>query len=366
MLFSSVAVCLLLSTLSVVAKGESAVLSLTKELFDQKLKEGPMLVEFFAPWCGHCKHLEPIYEQLATQLKDRVTIAKVDCTIEKELQQMHQIRGFPTIKLFKDGAVLDYKGGRDVTSFVNYLESQKALKDASSSSTASTPSNGPHVELRYFALRGRAEVIRLTLEDIGIKYSDTRYSNEEWAKVKPDTTLFPFAQVPSLSIDGLDLVQTGAILRYLGRKHNLYGENALEQTNIDIAIGGFEDLLQKYGQLVYDSEFETKKEKYLSEVLPVWLTHFERLLQKNHGGSAYFVGNRMSIADIVAFDLLSLQEDLSPACFASYPLLQRFLNRMQQRPNLKNYLSSSRRPQYAHGNSASWNNEAHPPHSARV
>jgi len=368
MLLSSLSVCLLLSTLSVVAKGESSVLSLTKELFDQKLKEGPMLVEFFAPWCGHCKHLEPIYEQLATQLKDRVTIAKVDCTIEKELQQMHQIRGFPTIKLFKDGAVLDYKGGRDVTSFVTYLESQKALKDPSSASTpsASATSSGPHVELRYFGSRGRAEVIRLTLEDIGIKYTDTHYTNEEWAKVKPDTTLFPFAQVPSLSIDGLDLVQTGAILRYIGRKNNLYGENPIEQTNIDIAIGGFEDLLQKYGQLVYDPEFETKKEKYLSDVLPVWLTHFERLLQKNHGGSAYFVGSRMSIADLVAFDLFSLQIELSPPAFVSYPLLTRFFNRMQQRPNLKNYLTSSRRPQYAHGNSASWNNEAHPAHAARV
>jgi len=84
MLLSSVTVCLLLSTLSVVANGESAVLSLTKELFEQKVKEGPMLVEFFAPWCGHCKHLEPIYEQLATQLKGKIIIAKVDCTVEKE------------------------------------------------------------------------------------------------------------------------------------------------------------------------------------------------------------------------------------------------------------------------------------------
>jgi len=363
MLLSSLSVCLLLSTLSVVAKGESSVLSLTKELFDQKLKEGPMLVEFFAPWCGHCKHLEPIYEQLATQLKGKITIAKVDCTVEKELQQIHSIRGFPTIKLFKDGAVLDYKGGRDVTSFVAYLETQKALKDPSSTVTAS--STEPLVELRYFALRGRAEVIRLTLEEIGIKYTDTQYSNEEWAKVKPDTTLFPFAQVPSLSIDGLDLVQTGAILRYLGRKHNLYGESNIEQTNVDIAIGGFEDLLQKYGQLIYDPDFQTKKEKYLSEVLPVWLAHFERLLQKNHG-AVYFVGNRMTIADIVGFDLLSLQMDLSPSAFVSYPLLQRFVHHMHQRPNLKNYLSSPRRPPYAHGNSANWNNEAHPPLSRNV
>jgi len=257
---------------------------------------------------------------------------------------------------------LDYKGGRDVASFVSYLESQKALRDPSSSSaTAAATPIGPHVELRYFASRGRAEVIRLTLEEIGMKYTDTQYSNEEWAKVKPDTTLFPFAQVPSLSIDGVDLVQTGAILRYLGRKHNMYGDNPLEQTQIDIAIGGFEDLLQKYGPLVYDQEFETKKEKYLTEVLSVWLTHFERLLEKNHGGSGFFVGNRLSIADIVAFDLFSLQMDLSPPAFAPFPHLQRFFSRMQQRPNIKSYLSSSRRPKYAHGNSAAWNNEAHPP-----
>jgi len=352
---------LLLISLFVFANGESAVVSLSKDTFDQKLKEGPMLVEFFAPWCGHCKHLEPIYEELAKQVKDRVTIAKVDCVKEKELQQQHQVRGFPTLKLFKDGAVLDYKGGRDVTSFIAFLESHKALKDATSDKSEKLEKAAPAVELRYFADgRGRAEVIRLTLEELGISYIDTKYKNDEWPLVKQNTQLFTFGQAPSLSIDGFDLVQTTAILRYLARKHNLYGDNTNEMTNIDIIIGGLEDLLQKYGQLVYDTEFETKKDKYINEVLPVWLGHYERFLAKNPSGSDYFVGSRLSIADIFAFDIISLQWELAPQSLTPFQHLHRFFSRMQRRPSIQAYFNSPRRYKHAHGASAQWNNEANP------
>jgi glutathione S-transferase len=302
--------------------------------------------------------LEPIYEELASTLRNKAVIAKVDCVQEPFLQQAHGIRGFPTIKLFKDGTSHDYRDGRDVNSFIAFLQAHNAIREKH----ADSPKAGDAaVELRYFMARGRAEVIRLTLEELGIAYKDTRYTSEEWPKHKPNSQIFPFAQMPSLSIDGLDLVQTQAILRYLGRRNGLYGDSNVESTMIDLVIGGFEDLGTKYGALVYDSAFEQKRTKYVEEVLPVWLGHFDRLLLRNQNGSGFYVGSKLTIADIVAYDSLSLQLDLAPACLQPFPVLQRYYQRIHARPAIQSYLMSPRRPKFAHGVSAFWNNEARPP-----
>lgn len=94
---------LLLSVLALVStSAASSVLDLIPDNFDDVvLKSGkPSLVEFFAPWCGHCKKLAPIYEELASSLdfaKDKISIAKVDADAEKELGKRFGVQGFPTV-----------------------------------------------------------------------------------------------------------------------------------------------------------------------------------------------------------------------------------------------------------------------------
>jgi len=75
---------------------------------------GDWFVEFYAPWCGHCKKLTPIWDRLAETLKKKVTIAKVDVTKNRILGKRFGIQGFPTLIFFSKGKMYKYRGMRTV------------------------------------------------------------------------------------------------------------------------------------------------------------------------------------------------------------------------------------------------------------
>jgi len=90
-----------------------------------------VLVEFYAPWCGHCKKLAPIWDELGEHFKEDedIVIAKIDMT-GNELETV-KVRGFPTIKLFKaDNTVVDYTGGRTLEDFIKFLKPEEVEKEA--------------------------------------------------------------------------------------------------------------------------------------------------------------------------------------------------------------------------------------------
>eukprot|EP01112_Ceratiomyxa_fruticulosa_P017589 TRINITY_DN5502_c0_g1_i1.p1 TRINITY_DN5502_c0_g1~~TRINITY_DN5502_c0_g1_i1.p1 ORF type:complete len:459 (-),score=121.34 TRINITY_DN5502_c0_g1_i1:82-1458(-) len=104
---------------------ESDVIVLTEENFnDQIAQGGQWFVEFYAPWCGHCKKLAPIYEQVATKLKGNTHVAKVDCTVQKDLCSSFGVRGYPTIKFISNNEIRDYQSARSLDSFVSFAEGE--------------------------------------------------------------------------------------------------------------------------------------------------------------------------------------------------------------------------------------------------
>lgn len=88
------------------------------------------IVDFYAPWCGHCKNLEPEWNKAATNLKGEVRVAKVDATTQPGLASRYGVNAFPSIKLFPSGAKSDdsvenYDGARDSGSLTNWALEKK-------------------------------------------------------------------------------------------------------------------------------------------------------------------------------------------------------------------------------------------------
>jgi protein disulfide-isomerase-like protein len=111
---------------------------LTDENFDSIALDTTkdVLVEFYAPWCGHCKRLAPDWDKLSGVFanEEDVVIAKVDCTVEEALKARFDVKGFPTLKFFskENKAGEKYEGGRslnDLVSFINSRSSKSRLPD---------------------------------------------------------------------------------------------------------------------------------------------------------------------------------------------------------------------------------------------
>ena len=169
------------------------------------------------------------------------------------------------------------------------------------------------IKLYYFKIPfWRAEVTRLALFIGDVPFKDYRVEGKEIDNLKetgllPNNQIAPFKQLPVLDVDGKIIAQTGAIARFCGKLSGLYPKNNdLEAAQIDQIIEAAQDI----NYLVTLSGRDKEKERLAlarkilaTKHLPKWFLFLENLLEKNNE-SCFFVGNKISIADLAIWRLL--------------------------------------------------------------
>ncbi|PLW92923.1 MAG: thioredoxin [Marinilabiliales bacterium] len=90
---------------------DSKPVKLSSDTFDDFISEGIVLVDFWATWCGPCKRMNPVIEQLADSLQGQIKVGKVDTDHNSSLSKMFGIQYIPTTIIFVDGKAVDRKSG---------------------------------------------------------------------------------------------------------------------------------------------------------------------------------------------------------------------------------------------------------------
>jgi len=103
------------------------VIELTDSNFEEEVLNSKdlVLVEFFAPWCGHCQRLAPEWAKVATELKGKVKVGAVDATVHTVMASRYQVQGYPTIKVFAAGvkdshSIENYEGPRSASDIIQF------------------------------------------------------------------------------------------------------------------------------------------------------------------------------------------------------------------------------------------------------
>jgi glutathione S-transferase len=204
----------------------------------------------------------------------------------------------------------------------------------------------PNIKLTYFNVRGRADPIRLLLTDNDIAFEDVTIRMEEWygerAKLKQEGKI-PFNQVPLYEErdSGVSIVQSQAILRYLARKHDLYGQNATEMIRCDIIEEACYDAAYEIMILFWDKEFNNKREDYLKTKLPARLSDLNDYLAKNENDE-YCVGSRVTLADYLVWNYLDVVRAFDSDIVKQYDRLNKFYTTFAARPPIKEFLEKKR------------------------
>ena len=200
------------------------------------------------------------------------------------------------------------------------------------------------LKLTYFDFAGgRAEPARLALHIGGIPFEDYRFAPGDFPEVRKTT---PLGQVPTLHVNGVQITQSDAITRYAGKLAGLYPEDALQALFCDEVLGALEDLNIKIGATfgMTGDDLKNAREALAAGALPKYLRWLEQQLE-NHGGE-FFADNRLTIADLKAFGLLSwlssgkLDHIPGDLIETAAPKLTDYVSRIAKLPAIAQYYAS--------------------------
>jgi glutathione S-transferase len=157
------------------------------------------------------------------------------------------------------------------------------------------------VTLHYFGIFGRGEPIRMMLHYFNVPFTDHQVAMEEWPGLK-SSGFTEFGQLPRLDIDGMELVQSQCIYRYVCQKNNAYPTDDHEIYLCESIVDLYVDIFSALGGMMFRKEME-KVQQYYTTNMPTFLRMIEKRLCDNDPDARYFVGRRVSMADFVMFEL---------------------------------------------------------------
>jgi len=211
------------------------------------------------------------------------------------------------------------------------------------SSPPTTNGNMRKYHLCYFNFRARAELARLLFAQAEQEYEDERMEPCKWLERKPSC---PFGQLPTLTVDGVQLCQAHTIARFLAREFGLAGSTSLEQARADMIVECVDDMLA--GIMGYYREKCQQKQNEMrvtyEQDLPVFIEMMEKLLTQNNNGDEFIVGDQLTWADLSVMNVwywitgfgVSVQLD-------NFPKLLAHKKRIESLPKIADWIK--RRPE---------------------
>lgn len=200
----------------------------------------------------------------------------------------------------------------------------------------------PNYKLTYFQMRGRAEIVRMVFAAAGVQYEDHRIEMSQWSSIKPN---MPFGMLPILEFDGNVLCQSKAIARYLAHKYKLAGKSDLDHARADMIVDCLDDATKPffYPAFVMNPDADAKAaiaKKYCDEQLPGFLADIEKMLTENKNGDGFFVGDKLTWADLAFVDFCGLIGVVGgDTQLPSYPKLQAARDRFEKIPKVAEWLA---------------------------
>ena len=183
------------------------------------------------------------------------------------------------------------------------------------------------ITLEYFALRGLGEIPRLLLEVLEVPYTSVFHFAGNLYK-----PYAPFGQLPIYREGDLVLSQSGTISRHLASKFGIAGDTPVERAVVDMYFELAKDISGKKAGM-YDPDNHPDGARLKGFLAPA----------EAACDGTYFVGGKLTLADVAMFNSLQLISECAPDCLARYPKLQAFVTNFSARPSVKAYLASERR-----------------------